>query len=156
MEPAHPCMTDTHCCLRHRRLSRLPLEALTRLILASRFRITALALHCLRLNPTSRPRLQGCVLTACQALSGSEFHQPILHTPNWRTLSVALSLRTAKSDSMIPLCFTLSMYIDADESVQFTATALFSFQRRRCHFTTTEVFNFAVVFRFIKGAKRSS
>ena len=31
MEPAYPCMTDTHCCLRHRRMSRLPLYALTRL-----------------------------------------------------------------------------------------------------------------------------
>jgi DNA replication protein DnaC len=27
----YPCMTDTHCCLRHRRMSRLPLYALTRL-----------------------------------------------------------------------------------------------------------------------------
>lgn len=31
VEPACPGLTDTHCCLRHWRLSRLPLDALTRL-----------------------------------------------------------------------------------------------------------------------------
>jgi len=31
VEPAYPGLTDTHCCLRHWRLSRLPLDALTRL-----------------------------------------------------------------------------------------------------------------------------
>ncbi len=32
--------------------------------IASHFRIAALALHCLRFNPASRPRLQGCVSSA--------------------------------------------------------------------------------------------
>ena len=53
-----------YCCLRPKEKYRLPLFHL-RGCIASRFRIAALALHCLRLNLTSRLRLQGCVPTAC-------------------------------------------------------------------------------------------
>ena len=98
--PAYPSKTDTYCCLRCRRPSRLPLEALTRLILASHFRITALALHCLRLNRTSRLRLQGYVPTACQALSGLDFHQPVLYAPNWRTSLRCPILRSLATESL--------------------------------------------------------
>ena len=53
--------------------------------IASRFCIAALALPCLRLNLTSRLRLQGWALAACQALPGQDFHPTILRTPNRRT-----------------------------------------------------------------------
>ena len=58
--------------------------------IASRFRIAALILHCLRLNLTSRLQLQGYVLTACYALSGREFHPTISYAPNWRTIVTML------------------------------------------------------------------
>ena len=58
--PAYPSNADTYYCLRCRRPSRLPFVALTRLILASHFRITALALHLPTLKPNfavTAPRL---------------------------------------------------------------------------------------------------
>ena len=55
--------------------------------IASRFRIAALVLHCLRLNLTSRLRLQGCVPAACWALPGANFHRTVLFAPNRRTLT---------------------------------------------------------------------
>lgn len=48
--------------------------------IASRFRITALAL---RINLTSRLWLQGKVSATWYDLTGSDFHRPILPTPNW-------------------------------------------------------------------------
>lgn len=56
--------------------------------IASRFRIAALVLHCLRLNLTSRLRLQGCVPAVCWALPGPDFHRTILSAPNWRILTL--------------------------------------------------------------------
>jgi hypothetical protein len=53
--------------------------------ITSRFRIAALMLPCLRLNLTSRLRLQGLVPAARYALPGRVFHPTILHAPNWRT-----------------------------------------------------------------------
>ena len=61
--------------------------------IASRFRIAALTLPCLRLNLTSRLWLQGWVLAACYALPDRDFHPAILHTPNWRTRA---TIATAK------------------------------------------------------------
>ena len=54
--------------------------------IASSFRIAALVLHCLRLNFTSRLRLQGCVPTACFALSGPVILRTVLSAPYRRTL----------------------------------------------------------------------
>ena len=67
--------------------------------IASRFRIAALILHCLRLNLTSRLRLQGCVLTACYALSGQDFHSTISYAPNWRTIVTMLPYKFNDSKS---------------------------------------------------------
>ena len=58
--------------------------------IASRFRIAALALLCLRLNPTSRLRIQGWVPAACRALPVREFHPTILCTPNRRTFEIII------------------------------------------------------------------
>ena len=72
--------------------------------IASRFRIAALVLHCLRLNLTSRLRLQGCVTAACWALPDADFHRTVLFAPNRRTFIffiIAFFHRTVKEDIII-------------------------------------------------------